>query len=266
MTRIAIIGAGISDLSAAHSLKDHADIIISENEHGVSGHMSTRYAEPYFFDHGAQYFTARTKPFQDFIQPLLNQGIIDRWDARCMEFKGNKIIKRQGWRDEEPRYVGIVGMDQVVKFLAKDFDVHTNTKIISLNDQGTWKLTDEQNERYSGFDWVICTLPSPQSVEILPKSFKYYDNIKAIEIKACLSLMLGFEHSFPTKFDAAYKAIHEWQCASNAKRNQIRPVFLDRDHRLAVCGDWCLGGRVEGAFTSAHDLYLSMKDGIEYSY
>ena len=67
MKKIAIIGAGLSGLSIAHLLKENADITLFEKARGVSGRMSTRRAEPYFFDHGAQYFTARTKAFQDFM-------------------------------------------------------------------------------------------------------------------------------------------------------------------------------------------------------
>ena len=99
-SKIAIIGAGISGLSAAHLLKDFADITLFEKERGVSGRMSTRRAGPYFFDHGAQYFTARTKNFQDFIQPLLEEGIIERWNARYVKFKGNQIIERRNRTSE----------------------------------------------------------------------------------------------------------------------------------------------------------------------
>ena len=95
MKKIAIIGAGLSGFSAAHLLKYCADITLFEKARGVSGRMSTRRAEPYVFDHGAQYFTARTKPFQDFIQPLLDQGIIERWDARYVKFRGNQILERR---------------------------------------------------------------------------------------------------------------------------------------------------------------------------
>jgi hypothetical protein len=30
-----------------------------------------------------------------------------------------------------------------------------------------------------------------------------------------------------------------------------QPYFLDQTNHLAVCGDWCVAGRVEGAFLSA---------------
>jgi predicted NAD/FAD-dependent oxidoreductase len=325
MTKIAIIGAGLSGLSAAHLLKDYAEITLFEKARGVSGRMSTRRAEPYFFDHGAQYFTARTKPFQDFIQPLLDQGIIERWNARYMKFEGNQIIERKQWINEEPRYVGVPGMNQVAKFLAQGLDIHINTRIVSLTHQDKWKLTDEQDQQYSGFDWVICTAPAPQAVELLPVSFKYHADIRASQMRACFSLMLGFEQNLPLEFEAAhvtdsdvswiavnshkpkrpghftlmvhssgeyaearidddrkqvmqhliaetsriigcdvgtadYKTIHGWRYANNAERNQISTIFLDKEHKLAACGDWCLGGRVEGGFTSAYNLALKMKE------
>jgi len=324
-SKIAIIGAGLSGLSAAHLLKDFADITLFEKARGVSGRMSTRRAGPYFFDHGAQYFTARTKPFQDFIQPLLDQGIIERWNARYVKFKGNQIIERINWIDKEQRYVGVPGMNQVCKFLAKELNIYMNTRIVSLNHQGAWQLIDEQGQQYSGFDWVICTAPSPQAAELLPEFFKYHADLKAIKMSSCFSLMLGFEQSFPTEFEAAhvtdsdlswialnghkpkrpdlftlmvhsseeyaeahidddrdqvmqyliaetsrtiecdastadYKTIHGWRYANNEYKKQKSPPFIDQDLKLAACGDWCLGGLVEGAFTSAYELTKHMKE------
>ena len=59
MIKIAIIGAGLSGLSTAHFLQNHAEVTLFEKACEVSGRISTRCAEPYFFDHGAQYFTAK---------------------------------------------------------------------------------------------------------------------------------------------------------------------------------------------------------------
>ena len=36
--------------------------------------------------------------------------------------------------------------------------------------------------------------------------------------------------------------------------------FFDIDEKLAVCGDWCCGGRVEGAFLSAYNLAKIFKE------
>ena len=326
MTKIAIIGAGLSGLSAARFLKDRAEITLFEKARSVSGRISTRRAEPYFFDHGAQYFTARTKAFNDFIQPLINQGLIERWNARYVKFDSGKIIERKNWINEEPRYVGVPGMNKIAKHLAKDLNVHINTRIISLKRGDLWQLTDESGQVYSDFDWVISTTPSPQAAELLPKRFIYYEDIKDVKMHACFSLMLGFSESLPLEFEAAhvihsdlswiavnshkpgradpftlmvhssekyseahidddretvmqhlmnetsnvighdvsianYKTVHGWRYANNVKRKNCH-IFLDPDLKLAACGDWCLGGRVEGAFTSAYNLVNAMKDSV----
>jgi hypothetical protein len=59
---------------------------------------------------------------------------------------------------------------------------------------------------------------------------------------------------------ADYKTIHEWRYANNAKRDQLGTIFLDQKRKLAACGDWCIGGRVEGSFTSAYKLINKIKE------
>ena len=326
MKKIAIIGAGLSGLSVAHLLKDQAEITLLEKALSVSGRMSSRRAEPYIFDHGAQYFTVRTKAFNDFIQPLIHQGIIERWRARYVKFDSDKIIERKNWLDEEPRYVGVPAMNKIAKHLAEGLNVHINSRIVYLKRGDRWQLIDDRGQTYSDFDWVITTTPSPQAVDLLPKTFKYYDDIKKIKMYACFSLMLGFSKNFPLEFEAAhvinsdlswiavnsdkpgrsdwftlivhssekyseshinddreiikqhlmnetsniighdvsianYKTLHGWRYANNAERQNYH-IFLDPDLKLAACGDWCHGGRVEGAFTSAYNLVNAMKGSV----
>lgn len=334
MIRIAIIGAGLSGLSVASLLKDKAQIILFEKARGVSGRMSTRRAAPYFFDHGAQYFTARTQAFQDFIQPFIEQGIITPWHARYVKLDADpalsqtKVIQDQvnNATNKEVRYVGVPSMNSMAKHLAKEFDIRLNTRIAALTKDGDiWTLKDENNQFYSGFDWVIITAPSPQTIELVPTNFRYYNKISTAQMQACFALMLGFEQALPIEFDTAhvtnadinwlavnsekpdrsgqfslvvhssgqyadahidedrdtvmqhliaetsrvlgldlsvadYQALHGWRYASNSEPTTTlnhQPALLDSSLKLAVCGDWCSGGRVEGAFTSAHQLVNS---------
>lgn len=204
MKKIAIIGAGLSGLSAARLLKDQAEITVFEKARGVSGRMSTRRAGPYCFDHGAQYFTVRTESFQNFIQPLINKNIIARWNPRYVKFSSDKIIARKNWVDEAPRYVGVPGMNKIARYLAEDLNVSINTRIVSLQRENTWRLTDEQGRVYHDFDWVICTAPSPQTAALFPRAYKYHAAVKAIKMRACFCLMLGFRENLPLEFQAAH--------------------------------------------------------------
>jgi hypothetical protein len=325
MTKIAIIGAGLSGLSLARMLQERAEVTLFEKSRGLSGRMATRRAEPYSFDHGAQYFTARTPAFQHFIQPLIEAGVVERWHARYVKFDGEQVVERKNWMDDEPRYVFVPGMNRIGQHCSQGLNIQLNTRINSLERHGTWQLTDDEGRHYPGFDWVISTAPAPQAVALLPEIFHYHADISAIEMQPCLSLMLGFERDLDLAFDAAhvinadvswiavnshkpgradrftlvvhsseqyaathidddreavmqhliaetsriigrdigravdFKTVHGWRFANNATRTAQSAVFIDDKHQLAACGDWCLGGRVEGAFTSALHLANAMQ-------
>jgi predicted NAD/FAD-dependent oxidoreductase len=61
----------------------------------------------------------------------------------------------------------------------------------------------------------------------------------------------------PLALDNSYE--HFWLYAKlNDEHSSLKPL-IDEQKKLAVIGDWCLGGRVEGAYLSALDVvaYLS---------
>ena len=204
LIKIAIIGSGVSALAAAHLLKDYAHVRLFEKSRGVGGRMSTRRVDSYIFDHGAQYFTARTKPFKAFIRSVIDQGLLMRWDANYVKFDGDRIIDRQNWIDDEPRYISPYGINQVAKFFAKDIEINLNTKIVRCIWQDKWILFDEMGKRFDGFDWVISTVPAPQAVEVIPRAFGFYDEVSNVDMQGCISLGLGFRQNPLLDFDCAH--------------------------------------------------------------
>ena len=204
MIRVAIIGAGLSGLSLANLLGNKLDVTLFEKSRSVGGRMSTHRAEPHFFDHGAQYFTARTKSFQEFIQPFIEDEVIKAWPARYVRFDDDKIVERMNWGNDEPRYVGIPGMNSFAKALSKQLNIKVNTRIASLEKYNKWSLKDAEGGIHEGFDWVVSTAPSPQTSALFPDFFQYSKDIQGIEMRACFSLMLGFSHGLNLNFDAAH--------------------------------------------------------------
>ncbi|MDC1311918.1 NAD(P)-binding protein [Burkholderiales bacterium] len=318
MKKLAIIGSGLTGLTLASRLQHKFDITVFEKARGVGGRLATRRGETYAFDHGAQYFTTRTESFRAFIQPLIDEGLVQQWTARHVEINGTRIVKRSNWKSEEPRYVGAPGMNSIAKRLAQKVDIKKNVKITSLLHQDDWQLEDEQGILYKNFEWVISTAPAPQTLQLVPENFIHYDAVKAIEMSGCYSLMLGLSKELSLPFDAAHvinsdiswiavnshkpqrgngqtlvvhssadyaekhidsehdavinhlcertshiiqhdvsqaqhKVLHGWRYANNVKRETYQP-FIDHNLKIAACGDWCLGGRVEGAFNSAQNL------------
>ncbi len=68
---LAIIGAGFSGIFLAQELREFFEVKIFEKSRGSGGRMSTRYAENFTFDHGAQYFTAESEYFKKFLDPFI---------------------------------------------------------------------------------------------------------------------------------------------------------------------------------------------------
>jgi renalase len=315
MKQIAIIGAGIAGLRAAHLLQPYAHVTLFEKARGVGGRMSTRRAEPYAFNHGAQYFTARSDTFQQFLAPLIARGLIARWNARCVTYDGTSLVAEEDWASAPPRYVALPGMNQLAKHMAQGLDVQLCTQIARMAHRNGWHLYDDSDTHLGTFDWVIVTAPAPQAAALLPNDFAHYDAVRNIQMRACFALMLGFKTPLPVAFDAArlrnsdlswiaahartpdragpftlvahasaayaeahidddrdavtqhlcdvlrhtighdinhatYATVHGWRYANTASRTPLPPL-LDNQRQLAACGDWCEGGRVEGAFTSA---------------
>ena len=204
MTKIAIIGAGISGLSVAHLLKNYADVTLFEKARGVSGRMSTRRAEPYYFDHGTQFFKARTDEFKAFIDPMIQEGVIALWNARFVEIKDREVISRRQWGTAPPHYVGVPNMNAIAKHLSPGLDIRLGIRVQSMQKQrGKWHLTDEQGNALGNYDWIISTIPAEQATELLPSSLSIHSQIQTVKMQACFSLMLGFKNPLPLEFEAA---------------------------------------------------------------
>lgn len=205
MTNIAIIGAGLSGLTVATILNDYVDITVFEKARGVGGRMSTRRAEAFSFDHGAQFFKARTNEFKAFIAPMTKEGVISTWNARFVEIQNRKIKQEWQWDDDYPHYVGVPGMNAMAKYLSQTVKVEFGTRVetIKKNKHRRWSLENEYGNSLGDYDWVISTVPAEQASNLLPGSLLFFPKVKAVTMTCCFSLMLGFEYALPLEFDAA---------------------------------------------------------------
>ena len=92
MEKVAIIGAGISGLALANKLKNHFEVVVFEKSRGYGGRVATRRSGEFIFDHGAQFFKAKTEEFRNYIKPMIDQIIIDILKARFVEIDNGKIL------------------------------------------------------------------------------------------------------------------------------------------------------------------------------
>jgi renalase len=201
--RIAIIGAGISGLSLAHHLKPYMDCVIFEKARGVGGRMSTRYADEFFFDHGAQFFTARNKEFQKFLAPYIQTGLIQEWSGKIINLEIGKKESKRMWF--EPHYVAAPNMNSLCKYLAEELTIHLNTEVAPLTQKGEdgWSLLSKENISLGVFDWVISTAPAAQASTLFHHFLPKNAEIDKVSMKGCYALMIGFKVPWDKKWIAA---------------------------------------------------------------
>ncbi len=199
---LAVIGAGLAGLVVARQLEGDFKVIVFEKSRNVGGRLSTRYAEDFVFDHGAQYFTARSRAFRSFIRPMLAEGLLQSWTPKVVTIEKNKKPYKRQWF--EPHYVATPNMNELGKVLCRDLDVIKESRIRSLvPDSDGWRLELSDGELTECFDWVISTAPAPQTLTIMPPTFLHRQRLESVTMTACFSLMLGFDEAPMISFDAA---------------------------------------------------------------
>lgn len=318
MVSIAIIGAGIAGLTLAHKLKNVANVTIFEKKKVAGGRMRSKQCGGYTFDHGTQFFTVRTALFADFLRPLQENGVVEVWRGRFVEFSGNEICSQRVWENDPSHFVGCPDMQAIGSYLAKGLNLSLENRVEKLRAGGQWNLINKDNQSIGHYDWVISTAPQVQTTAIMPKSFQQLATADESQMTSCYSLMLGFKKPLPLNFDAALvknmdiswisvnsskpgrnagymllvHSTNKWSdghnqdddesviqhlCSqlqqvigldvtgadctllkhwpyANMKKRKANKYYLDRTLQLAACGDWCIQGRVEAAFLSAHYL------------
>ena len=116
MKNVAVIGAGITGITLANLLQKKFNLTIFEKSRGVGGRMATRRAEPYQFNHGAQYFKIENKEFKDFLQPLILNRIIKPLEVNQIEILNKEVIKRTKIYNKQ-YFTAESKMNSVVKYL-----------------------------------------------------------------------------------------------------------------------------------------------------
>jgi predicted NAD/FAD-dependent oxidoreductase len=222
---IAIIGAGLSGLHLATRLQGHARVTVFEKARGVSGRMSTRYADPFQFDHGAQYFTARDAEFQAFLKPHIAQGLVQPWEPKVMTLTKDEKPYKRDWF--EPHYVASPRMNRLCQTLAEGLEVKLPVEIRSLTREGdAWMLHDATEQAHGPFDWILSTAPAPQAAKLLPAEFSGQSALSDVRMTGCYSLLVGIDGLLPWAWDVAVvkDSPLAWIAANHTKPGRERMV------------------------------------------
>jgi len=276
--------------------------------------MSTRRTESGItFDHGCQYFQAKSASFRSAVEEWGNLGVIAEWSGRFARLRDGVLTRID---DQMPRYVGTPTMSAVCRHLAATLDVRSQVRIESVQRQeDRWLLFDQLGVSQGSYDVVVCAIPPDQALTLLGSHLQSCDLPRGVEMTPCWSVMVAFAQPLEIPADGivvenspiawaarnsskpqrdeeldtwVVQASPQWSSRQLEKPPQAvaslildevhqqfnvgepEPVHLDA-HRwryaiaaekpshcnhfdarrcLAICGDWCIGSRVESAYES----------------
>ncbi|MEO6173264.1 MAG: hypothetical protein ABIP02_09115, partial [Arenimonas sp.] len=200
--------------------------IVFEKARGVGGRMSTRYADPFYFDHGTQFFTARTKAFQNFIAPFIAKGVVAEWKGKVLTHQADNTIKDRPWF--EPHYIAVPHMNSLSKQLSEGIDLRLNTEIAALTEKHAegWHLFNKEGESLGVFDWVISTAPPVQTLNLFHTHLPSDSPLHHTQMLGCYTLMIGFHTPWLKPWMAAkvHESPIEWISINSTRPGRHKEV------------------------------------------
>ncbi len=164
---VLIVGAGISGLIAARSLRERGySAQLIEKARGVGGRLATqKIGEFGQADLGAQFFTVRTDALRRHVDDWLAKDLVYVWGTGWSDGSVKPTHS-----DGHPRFAVRGGMNQLANYLAADLDIALDRLVTTIQlEDDNWILRDSDNRTYRGRA-LLMTPPMPATLDVLSSS------------------------------------------------------------------------------------------------
>ncbi len=228
--QVAVIGAGISGLACARTLRDHGiEVRVFDKGRRPGGRLATRESRDQtgvFFDHGAQYFTAHDDRFARYVASWAEDGVVATWHGRVVDIPADGAVHERP--AAAPRWVGVGGMNAVAAHVAADVEVECGVRVDGLTrrEDGWWLTVEWLGEpaaqgpdagapnvralevrapEFGPFDAVVLTVPPVQAVPLLSRADapKLQTAAESAEMLPCWTLMVELAAPLGVDFEGA---------------------------------------------------------------
>ena len=202
--KLAIIGAGLAGLAAAHKLsrsESAIEIVIFEKSRGLGGRAATRRLHGATFDHGAQYIKAPTPELEALLREGSAQDTLRDIGLPVWTFdQHNQIAEGDPAQNSDPKWTYSDGITRIAKQLAQGLDIRQQTRIRHIDQaNGSYILFDEQDAIVSAADAVLLTPPAPQTHDLIAASAlpnvaqqTVLTELAKVSYRPCLTVTLGY--------------------------------------------------------------------------
>ena len=179
---IVIIGSGMAGLAAAGVARSAGrSVCILDKGRRIGGRVSTRRADGFTFNHGAQFLTARQSDFLTACESARTGGALVPWHV--------------AGRDA---FCGTPTMRDLPGFLGEGHTIRQQVEITDItHDDGFMTLHDAQGPVAQGRQ-VLITAPAPQTARLLaPVAADLAATARSASYAPCWTGMYGFENDNP---------------------------------------------------------------------
>jgi renalase len=216
MTSIAIIGAGMSGLAAAHTLQDVGyTVTLFEQSDEVGGRATTQQRDGYIYDSGAQYIKPGLVSTPFVTERFALPDLIDIPKPVWIFDGHNHIQEGDPGQNAEPKWTYRSGLIAFPRRMAADLNVHLHTSIARVqHTQQGWQLFTQPGQSYppfGPFDQLLITIPAPHGAELIAASSlppDLQERVVALlgtaHYNPIISVMLGYA---PTPRERPYYAL-----------------------------------------------------------
>jgi predicted NAD/FAD-dependent oxidoreductase len=229
MSSIAIIGAGLSGATAAQKLVAAGHTVsLFDKGRGPGGRMSTRRVETALgqvrFDHGAQFFTARSPGFIDQVQDWTRAGACAPWTGHLVKIGADGKADPLGG---DTRFCGVGGMSSVVKAHLAGLNVTFGAQVTAIEGAPkAWQLRFSDDAIAGPFDLVLIAVPAEQTAALIgPWVPDMAAEADAVKSAPCWAAMAVFDRPIETVFDGARLETGpiRWMARENSKPGRPGP-------------------------------------------
>lgn len=262
LKKIALIGAGLSNLTFLYSLKalDNVQVKLFERSKVLSGRAATRIRDEYFFDNGANYFNiSDPKISQIILRELSTENLVEikKWIFPFdKDFKINFDEALAACHNQKIKYTYTNGVRCLGDLLLKNsiikYEIQLSknvTKITQNAESNSWTVYSEE-EILGEFDYLVFGAPAPNIARVFMNSVfresekPFFKNATEILInntyKKIFSLAIAFskkdlvESDEFKKFFALINSDRKnpisWVCVENEKNR----AYLDSNDDLLL--------------------------------
>ncbi len=174
--RAAVVGAGVSGLVLARTLRDAGcEVAVFDKGRTVGGRVATRRREQGAFDHGAQRFSARGEAFRAEVAAWERAGVVARTES----------VSYEPWWLPQP------DANALARALAVGLEVRVSTRVTGLRRaKRAWRLALEGGDDPGPFDVVLFTAPAPQSAALLAPHGVFEEPLARVQYAPTWALLL----------------------------------------------------------------------------